>query len=369
MRTSFIYIVAAAALLLSCAQEKNPFAPVGGEKIVMSSSVEEVVLNQENDKDVAVKFTWSKGYEYNDNVKVTYCFKIDIADNNFETATELEVLGEDVYEKVYTVEQLNDLCLEQWNITPGETVVLEAKVIARHTADKFIMPQIASTTLAVKPYNLESSPLYIIGDAISLEDGGVLGWNPADALLMTEEVMSRVYSIKCSFVPGEYLFLRTNQTLDQAYGPGEDKDIEYYAADAQRFYIGTEQVYTLRVNVKKSTLDFIYHPEYESIFMVGDASPNGWEIADATPLTWIENTAQFVYEGPLKVGELKFAAGAASWDVPFYMATEAGQEDLSRTGMQLVQPGGVDYKWKVTEAGNYKITLDIDKLSIKFVKQ
>ena len=368
MRTPFIYIIAA-AMLLSCAQEQNPFAPIGGEKIVMSSSVEEVTLTQDNDKEVAVRFSWSKGYEYNDNVKVTYCFKIDIADNNFETATELEVLGEDVYEKVYTVEELNDLCLEQWNITPGETIRLEAKVIARHTADKFIMPQIAVASVAVKPYSLESSPLYIIGNAISLEDGKTLGWNPADALLMTEEVMSRVYSIKCSFVPGEYLFLRTNQTLDQAYGPGEDKDIEYYAADAERFYIGKEQVYTLRVNVKKSTLDFIYHPEYESIFMVGDATPGGWEIADATPLEWIENSAQFVYEGPLKVGELKFAAGEASWDVPFYMATVAGQENLSVTGMQFVEPGGVDYKWKITDAGNYKITLDIDKLSIKFVKQ
>ena len=369
MRKSLIYVIAAAAALLSCSEEKNPFEPVGGEKIVISSDVTEVELKQENDKDVAVRFTWSKGYEYNDNVKVTYCFKIDIADNNFATATELEVLGEDVYEKVYTVEELNDLCLEQWNITPGETVVLEAKVIARHTADKFIMPQVATTSVAVKPYTLESSPLYIIGDAISLEDGTTLGWEPSDALLMTEEVMSRVYSIKCSFVPGEYLFLRTNQTLDQAYGPGEGKDIAYYATDAARFYMGKEQVYTLRENVKKNTLEFIYHPVYESIFMVGDASPGGWEIADATPLTWIENSAQFVYEGPLKVGELKFAAGEASWDVPFYMANEAGQEDLSRTGMQLVQPGGVDYKWKVTEAGNYKITLDIDKLSIRFVKQ
>lgn len=368
MKRTFIYILAA-VLLLSCAQEKNPFEPVGGEKIVMTSSVDEVVLSQDRDKEEAVKFTWSKGYEYNDNVKVTYCFKIDIADNGFATATELEVLGEDVFEKSYTVEELNDLCLEQWNITPGENVRLEAEVIARHTADRFIMPQVAVATVGVKPYSLKSSPLYIIGDAVSMEEGGVLGWNPADALEMTEEVMSRVYSIKCRFVPGAYLFLRSRETLDQSYGQGIEKDIMYYESDAERFTISAEQTYTLRVNVKKGTLEKIYHPRYENIYMVGDASPGGWTIEDATPLTWVENTAQFIYEGPLKVGELKFAAGEPAWESPFYMATKELQEDLSMTGVQFVEPGGVDYKWKVNDAGNYKITLDIDKLSIRFVKQ
>lgn len=43
--------------------------------------------------------------------------------------------------------------------------------------------------------------------------------------------------------------------------------------------------------------------------------------------------------------------------------------DLTMTGVQLVQPGGVDYKWRVTEAGNYRITLDIDALTISFEKR
>ena len=38
--------------------------------------------------------------------------------------------------------------------------------------------------------------------------------------------------------------------------------------------------------------------------------------------------------------------------------------------MQLVQPGGVDYKWVITEAnaGNWRIRLDTDALTIKFEK-
>ena len=364
----YLKLTVCALSLLSCAQEQNPYTPIGGEAIAISADCEEVILDQANDKEIAVRFTWNKGFEYNDNVKVTYCFKIDVADNNFETSIPMEVLGEDVYEKTYTVEQLNDLCLEQWNITPGEIVNLEAKVIARHTADKFIMPQVAVTTLTVKTYQLSSSPLYIIGDAVTV-DGEPLGWEPQNALKMTEEVLSRVYTLKCSFKPGEYLFLRNNTSLTPAYGQGKETALALYETEPVRLEMAREQVYTVKVNVKKGTLDLIYHPEYENIYMVGDAAPNGWTIEDATPLTWVENTAEFVYEGPLKTGELKFAAGEASWDAPFYMATVPTQEDLSVTSMQFVPPGGVDYKWKVNESGNYRITLDIDKLTIHFQKQ
>ncbi len=363
-----IIIAVVALAMASCVKEKDPFAPTGGEPITVTSNVSEVVLDRENDKEVAVKFTWTKGYEYDDNVKVTYCFKIDIAENDFATATELEVLGEDVFEKSYTVEELNDLCLEQWDITPGEPVNLEAKVIARHTADKFIMPQVAVTEIGVKTYELTSSPLYIIGDAVYVDDVQ-LGWDPRNALKMQEEILSRTYSLKCDFRPGEYLFLKNRESLSPAYGRGEDKAVAYYEEEAVRLKMDREQTYTVRVNVKKGTLDLIYHPAYDNIYMVGDAAPNGWAIEDATPLTWVENTAEFVYEGHLNAGELKFAAGEPSWDSPFYMATVSGQDDLTVTSMQLVQPGGVDYKWKVTAAGSYRVTLDIDRLTIKFEKK
>ena len=66
---------------------------------------------------------------------------------------------------------------------------------------------------------------------------------------------------------------------------------------------------------------------------------------------------------------LKVPAGKTSWDAPFFMPVVEDCTDLTMTGVQLVQPGGVDYKWRVTEAGNYRITLDIDALTISFEKR
>lgn len=368
---NIIATVAIIAAAVACTKEKSPYEPIGGEAISIYASETEIILSEEKGKDTAVTFTWSKGHDYTEAVSVEYCFKIDVADNNFSTATELEVLGPDVFEKSITVEELNDLCIEKWGITPGESVMLEAKVIARLTADKFIMPEVAVTSVWVTTYTIPSSPLYILGSAV-LECNG--GQSPSDAVLMTEEVPSRQYSYKGEFIPGEFIFIEQQTSIFPAwFSTGDGTGMEYRTeteGEGAKFSITKEATYKIVVNKRQKTLTMIYYPEYENIWMVGEASPGGWEISDATALTWIEGTGKFVYEGYLKAGDFKFAAGEPSWDSPFYMAMSENNSDLTITSMQLVEPGGVDYKWVITEsnAGNWRITLDIDSLTILFEK-
>ena len=196
----FIWILASLLAFAGCDEDKSPYAPTGGEALRIDASVEEIVLDPANNAQTAVTFTWNRGYTYGSAVSVEYCFKMDIADNNFATATDLEVLGPDVFERSFTVEELNDLCLERWGITPGESARLEGKVIARLTADKFLMPGVATTAFDVQTYELPSAPLYLLGDAVEV-DGAALGWEPSKAVAMTEEVLSRQYSYKAVSAP------------------------------------------------------------------------------------------------------------------------------------------------------------------------
>ena len=366
----FIWILASLLAFAGCDEDKSPYAPTGGEALRIDASVEEIVLDPANNAQTAVTFTWNRVYTYGSAVSVEYCFKMDIADNNFATATDLEVLGPDVFERSFTVEELNDLCLERWGITPGESARLEGKVIARLTADKFLMPGVATTAFDVQTYELPSAPLYLLGDAVEV-DGAALGWEPSKAVAMTEEVLSRQYSYKGRFRTGEYILPRQRTSLLPAFFRGADASSMELCTDAEgtRLRIDRSATYRLVVNTKRLTHTLVYYPEYEFVYMVGGATPGNWAIEKATPLTWVEGTAQFVYEGPLVVGELKFPAGKTSWDAPFFMPVVEDCTDLTMTGVQLVQPGGVDYKWRVTEAGNYRITLDIDALTISFEKR
>lgn len=243
-------------------------------------------------------------------------------------------------------------------------------MIARLAADKFLMPEVATTAFDVQTYELPSTPLYLLGDAVEI-GGAALGWEPAKAVAMTEEILSRQYSYKGRFRAGEYVLPRQRASLLPAFFRGADAAAMELCTDDEgtRFRIDRTATYRMIVNTKRLTHTLIYYPEYESVYMVGGATPGDWTIEKATPLTWVEGTAQFVYEGPLVAGEIKFPAGKASWDAPFFMPIVEDCTDLTMTGVQLVQPGGVDYKWRITQAGNYRIVLDIDALTISFEKR
>lgn len=55
-----------------------------------------------------------------------------------------------------------------------------------------------------------------------------------------------------------------------------------------------------------------------TLFMVGDATPNGWSIDDPTPFTQnADDPMLFTWEGTLNMGEMKLCLVAGSYDNPF----------------------------------------------------
>lgn len=100
-----------------------------------------------------------------------------------------------------------------------------------------------------------------------------------------------------------------------------------------------------------------------TLYMVGDATPNGWDISNPTPFTPSAGDALvFVYEGMLHTGELKCCTSTNSWDAPFIHPMAGGRE-IGKAGVAgepfQMYAGGEDLKWRVTEAGRYKIAFDL----------
>lgn len=114
-------------------------------------------------------------------------------------------------------------------------------------------------------------------------------------------------------------------------------------------------------------------PLYENLYLVGDASPAGWDIDNPTPMTVDPNDPfVFTWIGPLTVGEFKIATATGNWGCDYFMPVVDGETDLSKTTLELVKGGNPDKKWKITEAGNYKIAvniLDPGPYTIMFEKQ
>jgi len=100
-----------------------------------------------------------------------------------------------------------------------------------------------------------------------------------------------------------------------------------------------------------------------TLYMVGDATPNGWNIGNPTAYeATAEDALVFQWEGQLYKGEIKLCLTTGSWEAPFIRPTVAGTE-INKTNITnakfAMHAGDPDDKWLVTEAGKYRLTFDL----------
>ena len=101
----------------------------------------------------------------------------------------------------------------------------------------------------------------------------------------------------------------------------------------------------------------------QTLYMVGDATPNGWDIGNPTPLqASADDALVFSWEGQLFAGEVKLCLTTGSWDAPFIRPLVAGTE-ISKTAITdakfAMHAGDPDDKWRVADAGKYRLTFNL----------
>lgn len=153
---------------------------------------------------------------------------------------------------------------------------------------------------------------------------------------------------------------------------GVDLDVDKWAGDPDYKWNISGGVYKIKLNTRDMKIDIVPFSPFEMIYLVGDASPNGWTIDNATPMTAGADPYKFSWTGTLTAGELKFTCDKQNdWNGAWFIATEADKTPTGREEQMLYNyPGaGVDYKWRITEAGTYHIELDQLKETVIIKKQ
>ena len=108
--------------------------------------------------------------------------------------------------------------------------------------------------------------------------------------------------------------------------------------------------------------------------MIGDATPGGWGMDSASPFTRDTNDKYiFTWEGELVPGEMKAClVKDGTYSCPFLRPSVANTE-ISSAGVAasdfVFYAGDPDNKWKVTEAGTYRITFNLKDYTIAVEKK
>jgi len=152
---------------------------------------------------------------------------------------------------------------------------------------------------------------------------------------------------------------------------GYDPDNKWYLQDDE-----CEKAYKICMDIRsgKERMMMREFTPYQMIYLVGDATPNGWDLANATAMESTESPYVFTWTGKLNAGELKFSCDKQSdWNGAWFMSAKedaqpTGEEehmlfidksdDTFKSQYLTIDVGGLDYKWKITSSGTYTIKLD-----------
>lgn len=336
----------------------------GDIPLVVSTSKDSVVLKQSEDANDAISISWTAGSNHGTNTSISYTLKLAKKGNNFANAVIID-MGTAAFEKKYSVKELNDLLLNQLHITPPEPAVIEVRIIAKiadHAA-----PSDSSEIISFKvtPYKPVTSTLYLIGDATPN------GWNSnlATAMVPDHEVSGK-FSWEGNLSSGNMKFITTLGQFLPSYNKGaNDQSLVYRDNDAQpddQFLISTPGSYNITVDLLNLniTIEASSKPPYTRLWMLGDATPSGWNINTPDEMR-VDSSNLFIfkYNAVLTAGEFKIPTATGNFTTDYYMPL-TDHPDITNTGVQLVHNGSPDLKWKITDPGPYKITLDLQNQKI-----
>lgn len=216
------------------------------------------------------------------------------------------------------------------------------------------------TTVEDAPF----SELFIVGDATESS------WNVDDPAGFTQsELDPFVFNYEGNFAPGEFKIFAgpMGDWCGDWYRPQvNDQKLENGAVvqaagcEPDNTWLVTEETagrYRISLNTANNTIRF----NKVNLHIVGDAGPNGWNINNPAPMEYING--DFVYEGPLTAGEMKFSKYQGEWcDGEWVNPAEDGQAITKTEFITTVGCEGPDNKWKLSadDAGNYEIRINLD---------
>lgn len=298
--------------------------------------------------------------------------------------------------------ELNELLSETQYQYIGVLTAGAYKVAKSSDADAVVEFEADKTTYYVLDVNVPDgsykltaptptiNKLYMVGDACDA------GWNIGEALEMKQDAVNKfqftytgnLYAGELKFpverAPGWDCDFIMAATADQSIRDGKgvlrnqpDTKWRLYASDAGLYNI-TVDTYNMTVTFEKPKNAVV--PDdvpYKGVWVCGDATSAGWTTPFRLAFTYDASQPKgtFVLDTHLTAGELKFPLSNASGFECDYLMPQIVDADnhapLSERNVEFVAGGNPDRKWvvKSSEEGDYRITLNVLDMTVKFSRK
>ncbi|MDD3322634.1 MAG: SusF/SusE family outer membrane protein [Paludibacter sp.] len=118
----------------------------------------------------------------------------------------------------------------------------------------------------------------------------------------------------------------------------------------------------------------LFSQDYSQVYLIGGATPNGWDNGNAQKMTLVESTAEsavFSWTGVLNQSDFKFINLLNTWMPCFNAATDNEAVVLGETHSLVYNTNNnaIDYKFIIGQTGVYTVTVDLKKLTMSVISE
>lgn len=341
--------------LASCSKELKAPEAAPLDPGVLSASANDVVINSGNPGDVAVTFNWTA----TSNSLIRYYLILSAG-----SASDTLTIAQNAVSKSFTNGELNTILVSKLGLAIG--VVADLNVMAK--ADVTINDKEATTnvvTIKVTPAATGPaySKLWVVGDATpngwNIDNPNEMKVDPTNAFQFKYNEVLNPGEFKIPVSTGNW---GTDYFMPPSNNPALNSTNVQLVPGGQpdnKWRIPASGAYKILLNISANPfINITPFTPYPNLWIVGDATPAGWNIDNPTPMSaTIGNPFEFTFTGNLNAGEFKIPTTTGNWGTDYFMPPVNGA-GASETNAIFIPAGNPDNKWKITEAGNYKVTVN-----------
>lgn len=353
-------------VLVSCSKDLKAPIPAPLDAGVLSSSKDTVNIDAANPASEAVKFSWTAPA----NSLIAYTLIISSG-----SKTDSTKVATNSASKSFSNADLNNILVTKLGLPVSVLAEIKVTAIANVTINSNTA---TSNQITIKAKPAPTGPAYtklwIVGDATpngwDINNPNKMVIDPQNAFQFKYNEVLNAGEFKIPTATGnwngDFFMPPVNNpaitSTEVKLTPGGQPD--------NKWKITAAGAYKILLNISsKPSIKITPFTAYTALWLVGDATPAGWNISAPTPMTQTPgNPYEFVYTGPLTAGEFKIPTATGNWGTDYFMPPVNGA-GATETNAVFIAGGNPDNKWKITTAGTYTIKINQLTETIAILKQ
>ena len=356
--------------MIGC-NEENDVNPLDNRSdLVIEASATDIKLNEDTPNDIALTLNWTKANPISSEYSLSYIYKVDLASNDFDENTLIKEFVDGESSKSYTHKELQQLLTDKWELTPGTTTTLSARIIGSLEGPKFVKPEISTVSVKIQTYiekEFKADKLYISGTAVDGEDIEIrpMVSNPLRYV--------GIVSLKAGNINFPIVYEDENKVnvispvvAEQTIQGGKELEAVVKSAEKAGVWVIPESdTYRVLVDFEHHTVSIGFASDYiaaDKIFVSGTCVSEKQEMTQT-----IENENQYAFHAELQSGNVYFPI-LFDGEESMAIAPETGGDFTDGQEMSFTiktpEEAALHSSWNIINQGVYRVVINIETKKI-----